>query len=80
MWKLLTYPKKMNAFWKKTAIPGYTTGFSVINTTDLHGLQCWAVHKVLHHTIPAQHSVYIMILRNIILVVKQCKMSHDATQ
>lgn len=29
-WRLgqLTYPKKMNAFWKKMAIPGYTTGFS----------------------------------------------------
>jgi len=23
-----TYPKKMKAFWKKTAMPGYTTGFS----------------------------------------------------
>ena len=23
-----TYPKKMKAFWKKIAIPGYTTGFS----------------------------------------------------
>lgn len=23
----LTYPKKMNAFWKKMAIPGYTTSF-----------------------------------------------------
>lgn len=23
-----SYPKKMNAFWKNTAIPGYTTGFS----------------------------------------------------
>ena len=24
-----TYPKKMKAFWKNTAIPGYTMAFSV---------------------------------------------------
>ena len=24
-----TYPKKMNAFWKKTAIPGYTASLAV---------------------------------------------------
>lgn len=29
---LLTYPKKINAFWKKIAIPGYTTGFSAKDT------------------------------------------------
>lgn len=28
-----TYPKKMNAFWKKTAMPGYTTGFSARDNT-----------------------------------------------
>lgn len=26
--QLLTHPKKMKAFWKNTAIPGYTVGFA----------------------------------------------------
>ena len=48
---LLTYPKKMNAFWKKMAIPGYTTGFSAkdnrfteVIKTGLHILFCKLPH------------------------------------
>lgn len=33
-----TYPKKMKAFWKNTAIPGYTTDFSVKIMGILSGL------------------------------------------
>ena len=33
-----TYPKKMKAFWKNTAIPGYTMAFSVKVIVILRGL------------------------------------------
>ena len=34
-----TYPKKMKAFWKNTAIPGYTVVFSVKGIIIFSGLR-----------------------------------------
>lgn len=36
----------MNAFWKKTAIPGYTVGFSAKDTTGLR-------RQLQHHAVTA---------------------------
>lgn len=49
---LLTYPKKMNAFWKKMAIPGYTIGFPA--TQQIHGLQNISI-LTQSHILSTQH-------------------------
>lgn len=77
-----TYPKKMKAFWKKTAMPGYTTGFSARDN------RCTAQEMRIIYNLTERHIIDeencsrlgCTTLCHTLKLIRQCKLREKETK